>query len=162
MTSHPSLNPFITAYAQGKDTTSSLGPHRQQPGWSILDNHIRMRCERRWSWKVREISEGVLYWLVFSLNINLFVRILIYTVWKGDHYPNLPQPLPIIMRKKLSWDDLYQYLQTWSSLHTFRERYPGTEDISRKVWDDLRREWEDGKEEVQIEFHLAVPLAKRV
>ena len=34
-----------------------------------------------------------------------------------------------------------------------------------KVWDDLRkgmsREWEDGKEEVQIKFHLAVLLAKR-
>ena len=99
MTSHPSLNPSITAYAQGKDTASSMGPHWQQPGWSILDNHMRMRCERRWSWKVREISEGVLYCLVFSLNINLFVRILIYVVWKGDHYPNLPQPLPIIMRK---------------------------------------------------------------
>ena len=39
MTSHLSLNPFITAYAQGKDTASSLGPHRQQPGQSILDNH---------------------------------------------------------------------------------------------------------------------------
>ena len=87
------------------------------------------------------------------------------SVWKGDHYLNLPQPLPIIMRKKLSWDDLYQYLQTWSSLHTFRERYPGTEDISRKLWDDLRkgmsREGEDGKEEVQIEFPLAILLAKR-
>ena len=78
----------------------------------------------------------------------------------------LPQPLPIIMRKKLSWDDLYQYLQTWSSLHTFLERYPGTEDISRKLWDDLRkgmsREGEDGKEEVRIEFPLAISLAKRV
>ena len=33
-----------------------------------------------------------------------------------------------------------------------------------KVWDDLRkgmsREGKDGKEEVQIEFHLAVLLAK--
>ena len=49
--------------------------------------------------------------------------------------------------------------------HTFRERYPGTEDISRKLWDDLRkgisREGEDGKEEIQIEFPLAISLAKR-
>ena len=156
MTSHLSLNPFITAYAQGKVPASSLRPHRQQPGWSILDNHIRMRCERRWSWEVPEISEGVLYWLVFSLNINLFVRILMYVVWKGDYYPDLPQPLPIIMRKRLSWDDIYQYHRTWRSLYTFWERYPGTEDISTKLWDGLRkgmlREGEDGKEEVQTEF----------
>ena len=60
---------------------------------------------------------------------KFFVRILMYMVWKGDYYPNLPQSLPIIMRKRLSWDDLYQYLQTWSSLHTFQERFPGSEDI---------------------------------
>ena len=29
-----------------------------------------------------------------------------YVVWKGDYYPDLPQPLPIIMRKRLSWDDI--------------------------------------------------------
>ena len=114
---------------------------------------------------VLKSSEGVLYWLVFSLNINFFVRILIYVVWEGDHYANLPQPLPVIMRKSLFRDDLYQYLQTWSSLHTFRERYPGTEDIGRMLWDDLRKgmegEWENGKEEVQIEFPLAILLAKR-
>ena len=40
MTSHPSLNPLITVYGQGKDPASSLGPHWQQPGWSILDNHL--------------------------------------------------------------------------------------------------------------------------
>ena len=45
----------------------------------------------------------------------------------------LPQPSPIIMRKRLLWDDLYQYLRTWSSLHTFRERYPVTDDISKKL-----------------------------
>ena len=47
----------------------------------------------------------------------------------------------------------------WSSLHTFWDRYPGTEDISRELWDDLRkgmeRGGEDGKGEIEIEFPLA-------
>ena len=40
MTSHLSLDRLITAHAQGKDPASSLGPHWQQPGRSILDNHL--------------------------------------------------------------------------------------------------------------------------
>ena len=86
-------------------------------------------------------------------------------VWKGNHYPNLPHSLSVIMHKKLSWDNLYQYLQTRSSLHTFQERYPETGDISRKLWDDLRKgmekEGDVGKGEVQIEFPLAILLARR-
>lgn len=83
----------------------------------------------------------------------------------GDHYPNLPSPLPVIMRKKLSWDDLYQYLQTWSSLHTYREKYPEGGDISRRLWEDLRngmeRVGEGGKHDVQIEFPLAILLVRK-
>jgi hypothetical protein len=37
---HPSLTPLITEYAQGSDPENSLGPHWQQPGRSILDNHL--------------------------------------------------------------------------------------------------------------------------
>jgi hypothetical protein len=37
---HPSLTPLITQYAQGSDPANSLGPHWQQPGRSILDNHL--------------------------------------------------------------------------------------------------------------------------
>ena len=39
MTSHPSRNTLVSAYTQGKDPTLSIGPHRQQPGRSMLDNH---------------------------------------------------------------------------------------------------------------------------
>ena len=105
-----------------------------------------------------------------SLLVGVFPKykfICANTDIRGVEGRSLPQPSPTSPdnnAQKLSWDDLYQYLQTWSSLHTFRERYPGTEDISMKVWDDLRkgmsREGKDGKEEVRIEFHLAVLLAK--
>jgi hypothetical protein len=39
-THYPSLTPLITAYGQGTDPKTSLGPHWQQPGRSILDNHM--------------------------------------------------------------------------------------------------------------------------
>ena len=58
---------------------------------------------------------------------------------RGVERQPLPQPFPIMTRKKLSWDNLYQYLLTWSSLHTFWGRYPGREDISKELWDDLRK-----------------------
>lgn len=36
----PLLTPLIKEYAQGSDPENSLGPHWQQPGRSILDNHL--------------------------------------------------------------------------------------------------------------------------
>ena len=74
MTSHPSRNPIVTAYVQGKDPTLSIGSHWQQPLRSILNNHPLNVPD--WSRKVCRISEGVLYWLVFFLNINIFMQIL--------------------------------------------------------------------------------------
>ena len=57
-------------------------------------------------------------------------------------------------------------IQTWSSLLTLREQYPGTRDISRKLGDDLRmgmgREGEGGKGEIRIEFpYLSCWLEER-
>lgn len=38
---YPSLTPLINAYSQGSDPSTSLGPHWEQPGRSIIDNHLR-------------------------------------------------------------------------------------------------------------------------
>ena len=160
MTSHPSLNPFITVYGQGKDPASSLGPHWQQPGRSILDNHLLdvpdAREVRPEKFRGRSLLVGIFSKYKF-LCANTDIR--------GVERRPLRQPSPTSPGNYAQKSLPGQYLQTWSSLHTFRERYPGTEDISRMLWDDLRKgmeeEWENGKEEVQIEFPLAILLAKR-
>lgn len=40
MTGYPALTPLIFEYAKGSDPMNSLGPYWQQPGRSILDNHL--------------------------------------------------------------------------------------------------------------------------
>ena len=86
---------------------------------------------------------------------------MMYAVWIGDHYPNLPQPLPIKSSRGTIFINIFRH-----GTHCIPsgERYPGTDDISEKLWDDLRkgmsRGGDNGKEEVHIEFLLAILLAK--
>ena len=40
MSNYPNLTPLIKEYAQGDDPLTSLGPHWQQPGRTILENHL--------------------------------------------------------------------------------------------------------------------------
>ena len=40
LTRYPSLTHRINAYAQGLDPLHSVGPYWQQPGRSILENHL--------------------------------------------------------------------------------------------------------------------------
>ena len=74
------------------------------------------------------------------------------------------------MRKTMSWDDLLEYLRTWSALHTFKEQHP--EDAAHpdgplevRFWKALR----DGSrlrgcgipEEVVVEWPVAMVLARK-
>lgn len=77
------------------------------------------------------------------------------------------------MRKKTTWIDLQQYLHTWSSLHTYHERYP--DDLMRDEGDisaRLVRSLKDGVaaskgtpvddgDSVELEFPLALMLATK-
>jgi hypothetical protein len=77
------------------------------------------------------------------------------------------------MRKKMTWNDLLSYLNTWSSLHTFRQRNPMDAenprgDIAVRFWKDLMEGAgrEDGRaveghDEVDIEWPLALIMVKR-
>ena len=40
LSNYPTLTPLITAYAQGSDIHTSLGPHFQRPGRTILERHL--------------------------------------------------------------------------------------------------------------------------
>lgn len=92
----------------------------------------------------------------------------------GDHYPELPSPRPVILRKKMTWDGLLTYFRTWSSLHTFHEKNP--EDLTNPQGDIAIRFWhslkdlvsaQDGKQhvdnddEIEVEWPLALILARR-
>lgn len=71
----------------------------------------------------------------------------------------------------MTWDDLQQYFRTWSSLHTYHERYPEDlknpeGDISVRFWKSLKDGVErEGKvidkNHVEIEWPLALLLVKR-
>jgi SAM-dependent methyltransferase len=152
ITRHPNLTPLITAYAQGSDPANSLGPHWQQPGRSILDNHLV------------EIPSAT---DVLPDQFENFERVF----FTGRRYPPFPSARSVILRKKMTWNDLQQYFRTWSSLHTYHERYP--EDLTHPEGDIAVRFWKslkDGvdKDEkpkdndlVEIEWPLALILVKK-
>ena len=68
------------------------------------------------------ISEGVLDWFVFFLNIIFVVRMLIYILC-GKVTIITTFPIPDNNTQKTL---LGQSFQTWSSLHTLWKRYPRT------------------------------------
>ncbi|KAG2346401.1 hypothetical protein BDR05DRAFT_997390 [Suillus weaverae] len=153
-TRYPSLTQNINAYDQGIDPLDSVGPYWQQPGRSILQNHLLEVPDGN------EVVPGA-----FSDFESVF--------FTGDHYPSLPSPRSVIMRKKMTWDDLLSYLNTWSSLHTFRQHNPTDGenprgDVAVRFWKDLKEgvEREDGRaveghDEVDIEWPLAMIMVKR-
>ncbi|KAG2360618.1 S-adenosyl-L-methionine-dependent methyltransferase [Suillus spraguei] len=120
------------------DPLNSVGPYWEQPGRSILDNHFVDVPEGN------EVVPGA---------FSEFERVF----FTGDHYPSLPSPH-----------------STWSVLHTFRQHNPTDAenprgDVAVRFWKDLMEDikQEDGRameghDEVDIEWPLAIILAKRV
>ncbi|KAF9449848.1 S-adenosyl-L-methionine-dependent methyltransferase [Macrolepiota fuliginosa MF-IS2] len=105
-----SVTPIITAYAQGGDPLTSLGPHFERPGRTILENHLLdVPSPDRVQQTTRLSNEERVY-------------------FAGDyHTKTLPasQTLPVIMQKEMRWRDLLGYFRTWSSLYKYHELYPG-------------------------------------
>lgn len=71
----------------------------------------------------------------------------------------------------MTWADLHGYLETFSSLHTFRERYPDDSkredgDIAKRFLNRLKAEVKDagGKDVdgVYVEWPVAMILAKKL
>jgi SAM-dependent methyltransferase len=153
-TRYPTLTQQIDAFVQGVDPLNTIGLYWEQPGRSIINNHLV------------EVPEGN---EVVPGAFSDFERVF----FTGDHYPSLPSPRSVIMCKKMTWNDLLSYINTWSSLHTFRLRNPTDAekprgDIAVRFWKDLMEgaEREDGRtveghDEVDIELPLAMIMVKR-
>lgn len=77
------------------------------------------------------------------------------------------------MHKKMTWDDLLAYFETWSSLHTFRQRNPADAqnprgDVALRFWKDLMEGVErevgrpvEGHDEIDVEWPVAMIMVKR-
>jgi len=101
LTQHTELTPLITAYARGTDPATSLGPH-WEPGRKILDNHFL------------DITAPAAGWTDFTR--------IFYT---GTHYPPLPAPREVILKKTMSWGGGFAgYLRTYSSLQRYHAAFP--------------------------------------
>lgn len=169
----PLTTPLIRAYAQGSDPATSLGPHWERPGRTIVDEH-----------------------LVAIPDPPAEFRDVERVYFTGEYYPDLPHARPPILRKRTTWAGLLAYLRTFSALHTFQERFPADPNnpgsgIEERFWRRLRREaaqakdggvvnaageseWKEGvgaegegpmageDEEVTIEWPMAMILARRV
>ncbi|KAH7890649.1 S-adenosyl-L-methionine-dependent methyltransferase [Phlebopus sp. FC_14] len=151
---YPSLSPIITHYHKGTDPLTSVGPYWEQPGRSILDNHLVAIPD------ARGVVPGV---------FKDFTR----SYFTGVHYPHLPSPRPILMRKTMTWSDLYGYFLSYSALHTFLKHHPEDKlnpdgDISMRFWKSLMTlagEQDgvevDGKDNVDVEWPLALIMARK-
>ncbi|KIP09387.1 hypothetical protein PHLGIDRAFT_18663 [Phlebiopsis gigantea 11061_1 CR5-6] len=153
---YPSATPLINAYSQGTDPANSLGPHWERPGRTIVDEHLVAIPDPA------DVVPG---------KFQDFERVF----FSGEHYPNLPSPRPVILRKKMTWDDLLAYFRTFSSLHTYHEKYPEDlkhpeGDIAVRFWNRLKAEVAENDnsdipkdtDEIDIEWPLALILARRV
>jgi hypothetical protein len=83
-----------------------VGSYWQQPGRSILQNHLR------------EIVHADPTLLTDSK----------YLVFSGDWYPESKHPgaevRDVIMSMPATFEGLEAYLRTWSSVHTYLEKFP--------------------------------------
>ena len=104
-----------------------MGTYWERPGRTILDNHLV---------DVPDPTQ------VLPDAFRSFERVF----FTGEHYPALPDPRPVILRKSMTWEELMCYFRTWSPLHTYHEKYP--EDLERADGDIATRFWRKLKEEV--------------
>ncbi|KZS90139.1 hypothetical protein SISNIDRAFT_458050 [Sistotremastrum niveocremeum HHB9708] len=148
---YPSLTPMIREYAQGKDPKTSLGPHWQQPGRQILDNHL---------FDIPQPPESKFKdWQ--------------HIKFTGSYYPKIADARPVILKRTLTWEGLESYLRTFSSLHTFHEQNPedeakkdiGEGDIVQRFVTSLKGGIKavgcNPDEDIDIEWPLALIMARR-
>ncbi|KAH7890650.1 S-adenosyl-L-methionine-dependent methyltransferase [Phlebopus sp. FC_14] len=152
MPAYPGLTSVIKDYSEGTDVDNSVGPYWQQPGRSILANHLVA------------IPEG-------NAIVDGAFGTLDREYFTGQYYPDLPFSRPIILRKTMSWDDILGYLRTWSALHTFKDKNADDAQnpngpIEVRFWNTLKEGvvQKDGglSDQVDLEWPVAMVLARKV
>ncbi|KAG6828370.1 hypothetical protein H0H92_008212 [Tricholoma furcatifolium] len=137
---YPTTTPLITAYAQGKDPLTSLGPYFERPGRTILEDMLTDVPDPTQMDSVANVRGGLShferrYLAGLSISHCKAIEIIDLNYESGPHYPtHLPPPSPTQVRPvelqlTMRWRDLLGYLRTWSSLQNFHERFP--EDLKR-------------------------------
>ncbi|TCD61643.1 hypothetical protein EIP91_008131 [Steccherinum ochraceum] len=160
LTNYPGATAIINSYSRGTDPKDSIGPYWEQPGRSIVDDHLVAIPAPQ------DVAPGQ-----FSTLERVYFR--------GNHHDHLPkdQSKPIILQKTVTWGGLLAYLNTFSALHTYHQKHPEDlenpeGDIATRVWNRLRahvKEQSEGKggqgvepdDEIQIEWPVALVMAKR-
>ncbi|KAG6815948.1 hypothetical protein H0H87_010055 [Tephrocybe sp. NHM501043] len=137
---YPTTTPLITAYAQGKDLKTSLGPYFERPGRTILENMLTDVPDPTLMDSVAKVRGGLhrfdrRYFAGESTIMTGHPLPILIVITQGPHYPtHLPPPLPtqikpVELQLSMRWRDVLGYFRTWSSLQNFHERFP--EDLER-------------------------------
>lgn len=99
---YPYLKPLISDYHGGPD---QLGPHWEQPGRSIVEGLLR---------EVPAATE------VCPDAYSDFRR----TFFSSPQITDVPSPLPMILKRTMTWSELLQLLKTSSALRNFHDKHP--------------------------------------
>ena len=99
------MTPFIEKFVNGNGPYD-VGPYWQQPGRSILQNHLREIVQAG----PPSLTDGK------------------YLVFSGDWYPESKHPgadvRDVIMSQPATFEGLEAYFRTWSSVNTYLEKFP--------------------------------------
>ena len=102
---HPAATPLLEQFVSGSGP-HDVGPYWQQPGRCRLQDHLRA---------LPPPAPAVL-----AARAHL--------VFAGDWYPARKHPgadvREVILSRPATLDSLEAYLRTWSSVHTYLERFP--------------------------------------
>ncbi|KIL60337.1 hypothetical protein M378DRAFT_168221 [Amanita muscaria Koide BX008] len=171
LSSYPSLSPLITQYAQGTDPKTSLGPHFERPGRTILENHLLdvplpssvLPPSTSPSHSdptgcglgdvERAFFTGTTPPPSFNLPPSTIAPRLGFATRNTPHLPSgVPQVKvehnPVILLKPMTWLDLMTYLRSWSALHNYFKKYPEDreKETDRRFLEDDLKALEQGKE----------------
>ncbi|KAF8627905.1 hypothetical protein AX15_004182 [Amanita polypyramis BW_CC] len=170
---YPSTKAVITRYANARDPVTSLWPHFERPGRTILENHLLdvpppstmiSPCPSSTPSILDPAGCGLGdFERVFfagptpppSLNLPPTTRVprLGRALANTDRPPS-GSPLarvehnPIILTKSITWLELLAYLRSWSALHNYFKKYPedrACEADKRFLEEDLRCLEEEAK-----------------
>lgn len=182
LSSYPSLSESITQYAQGTDPVTSLGPHFERPGRTVLENHLldvplpsdvlspssSPSILDPTGCGLGDVERVFFAGLTPPSSLHLppttrFPRLghALANV-EYEHSPPSGVPLtkvehnPVILTKSLTWLEFLGYLRSWSALHNYFKQYPQDRDEpadQRFLEEDVRAlEQSDGGADVAREL----------